>query len=62
MFMIGSFLVAVCSVLLLIALLATVFIQREFTDIEKFGAYLVAALVGFWWWRRTMRRLGVHLD
>ena len=62
MFKIGSLGVAICSVLLLIAALASAFLRREFGDAEKLGAVLVAAIVGTWWWLLMLRRLRNRSD
>ena len=58
MFKIGSLGFAICFVLLLIAVLASVFLhQREFEDVEKIGAGLVAAIVAILWWLLMLRRI-----
>jgi hypothetical protein len=57
MFKFGSLGLAICAALLLIAVFASVFLQREFTDGEKLIALLIAVIVGAWWWLAMLRRL-----
>lgn len=51
MFLIGSFGLAICSVLLLLAVLFTVLVGRPLTEIETVVAFAASGFVGAaWWW------------
>jgi hypothetical protein len=57
LFKAGALGVAICSVLLLIAVLASAFVQRELSAGEKLVAFAVAVILGTVWWLLMLRRL-----
>ena len=57
LFAVGSLGVAICSALLIVAVLASVFVGRELSDTEKVTAYVIACLAGLVVWGAVQRKL-----
>ena len=53
----GALLLAITCVLLAIATLAAVLLQRKSSVREEIGAFAVAAVIGACWWRVMLRRM-----
>ena len=57
-FTIGSLLVAVCSALLLAAVVVSLWLERPLSNAELVVAVIGAVVVGLVWWRATLRKVG----
>lgn len=57
MFKAGALGVCIGSVLLGIAVLTSAFLRRELSTVEVVSAFVVAAVLGTWWWRLMLRHM-----
>lgn len=57
MFKVGALLVGICSVLLAIAVLGTLFLGRQLSFTEQAFALAAAISIGSLWWRLMLKRL-----
>ena len=57
MFKIGTFLVCVCGVLLGMAVLGILVLDRQLSPVEMGVAFAAVLVIGAFWWSAAMKRM-----